>query len=182
MNHRHRQRRKPKPLPAIAALTSTRATSKIARIKRTPILIAGISGRMIPVIITNLASDGHYHGVTDANGQFSLVLTQDKGAGVLTSVRVVLFDGTEATQSMILPVITSPDGGRMWGHMQGISGSGQYLQTPRCWQKRPRRIPVPGENSRYWATFNSVTAATNQCGTGGAGQLYWIRPLSGPFR
>ncbi|MCJ8116879.1 hypothetical protein MU460_14770, partial [Staphylococcus aureus] len=31
-----------------------------------------------PVIITNLAgSDGHYHGVTDANGQFSLVLTQD---------------------------------------------------------------------------------------------------------
>lgn len=33
-----------------------------------------------PVIITNLeGSDGHYHGVTDANGQFSLVLTQDKG-------------------------------------------------------------------------------------------------------
>lgn len=57
-----------------------------------------------PVIITNLeGGEGHYHGVTDANGQFSLVLTQDKGAGVLTPVRVVLFDGTEATQNVILP-------------------------------------------------------------------------------
>ncbi|HCK6120575.1 TPA: hypothetical protein N0T48_002540 [Salmonella enterica] len=86
-----------------------------------------------PVIITNLeGSDGHYHGVTDANGQFSLVLTQDKGAGVLTPVRVVLFDGTEATQNVIFTVVTSPDvaQARMWGHMQGVVEAGNIYKRP----------------------------------------------------
>ncbi|EAW1044467.1 hypothetical protein AYC70_21445, partial [Salmonella enterica] len=86
-----------------------------------------------PVVITNLeGSDGHYHGVTDANGQFSLALTQDRGAGVLTPVRVVLFDGTEATQNVIFTVVTSPDvaQARMWGHMQGVVEAGNIYKRP----------------------------------------------------
>lgn len=85
-----------------------------------------------PVVITNLeGSDGHYHGVTDANGQFSLALTQDRGAGVLTPVRVVLFDGTEATQNVIFTVVTSPDvaQARMWGHMQGVVEAGNIYTS-----------------------------------------------------
>ncbi|HEC9484324.1 TPA: DUF823/DUF824 repeat adhesin RatB [Salmonella enterica subsp. enterica serovar Orientalis] len=122
-----------------------------------------------PVIITNLAgSDGHYHGVTDANGQFSLVLTQDKGAGVLTLVRVVLFDGTEATQNVIFTVVTSPDvaQARMWGHMQGVVEAGNIYKRPLLAEEAAQDTGSEFENNEYWATFNSVTAATNQCGTG----------------
>lgn len=122
-----------------------------------------------PVIITNLeGSDGHYHGVTDANGQFSLVLTQDKGAGVLTPVRVVLFDGTEATQNVIFTVVTSPDvaQARMWGHMQGVVEAGNIYKRPLLADEAAQDTGSEFENNEYWATFNSVTAATNQCGTG----------------
>ncbi|EBJ0775085.1 hypothetical protein DOG16_09955 [Salmonella enterica] len=122
-----------------------------------------------PVIITNLeGSDGHYHGVTDANGQFSLVLTQDKGAGVLTPVRVVLFDGTEATQNVIFTVVTSPDvaQARMWGHMQGVVEAGNIYKRPLLAEEATQDTGSEFENNEYWATFNSVTAATNQCGTG----------------
>ncbi|EDS5128345.1 hypothetical protein C2646_004574 [Salmonella enterica subsp. enterica serovar 4,[5],12:i:-] len=122
-----------------------------------------------PVIITNLeGSDGHYHGVTDANGQFSLVLTQDKGAGVLTPVRVVLFDGTEATQNVIFTVVTRPDvaQARMWGHMQGVVEAGNIYKRPLLADEAAQDTGSEFENNEYWATFNSVTAATNQCGTG----------------
>lgn len=122
-----------------------------------------------PVIITNLeGGEGHYHGVTDANGQFSLVLTQDKGAGVLTPVRVVLFDGTEATQNVIFTLITSPDvaQARMWGHMQGVVEAGNIYKRPLLAEEATQDTGSEFENNEYWATFNSVTAATNQCGTG----------------
>lgn len=122
-----------------------------------------------PVIITNLeGGEGHYHGVTDANGQFSLVLTQDKGAGVLTPVRVVLFDGTEAMQNVIFTVVTSPDvaQARMWGHMQGVVEAGNIYKRPLLAEEATQDTGSEFENNEYWATFNSVTAATNQCGTG----------------
>ncbi|EBK4147293.1 hypothetical protein DLO46_24290, partial [Salmonella enterica] len=122
-----------------------------------------------PVIITNLeGSDGHYHGVTDANGQFSLALTQDRGAGVLTPVRVVLFDGTEATQNVIFTVVTSPDvaQARMWGHMQGVVEAGNIYKRPLLADEAAQDTGSEFENNEYWATFNSVTAATNQCGAG----------------
>ncbi|EAN6344301.1 hypothetical protein EJT08_17780 [Salmonella enterica] len=122
-----------------------------------------------PVVITNLeGSDGHYHGVTDANGQFSLALTQDRGAGVLTPVRVVLFDGTEATQNVIFTVVTSPDvaQARMWGHMQGVVEAGNIYKRPLLVDEAAQDTGSEFENNEYWATFNSVTAATNQCGAG----------------
>ncbi|EDS7168078.1 hypothetical protein R991_004505, partial [Salmonella enterica] len=122
-----------------------------------------------PVVITNLeGSDGHYHGVTDANGQFSLALAQDRGAGVLTPVRVVLFDGTEATQNVIFTVVTSPDvaQARMWGHMQGVVEAGNIYKRPLLADEAAQDTGSEFENNEYWATFNSVTAATNQCGAG----------------
>ncbi|HAG3254325.1 TPA: hypothetical protein G8X54_003610 [Salmonella enterica] len=122
-----------------------------------------------PVVITNLeGSDGHYHGVTDANGQFSLALTQDRGAGVLTPVRVVLFDGTEATQNVIFTVVTSPDVAQahMWGHMQGVVEAGNIYKRPLLADEAAQDTGSEFENNEYWATFNSVTAATNQCGAG----------------
>lgn len=122
-----------------------------------------------PVVVTNLdGGDGHYHGVTDANGQFSLALTQDKGAGVLTPVRVVLFDGTEATQNVIFTVVTSPDvaQARMWGHMQGVVEAGNIYKRPLLAEEAAQDTGSEFENNEYWATFSSVAAATAQCGTG----------------
>lgn len=57
-----------------------------------------------PVVITNLeGSDGHYHGVTDANGQFSLALTQDRGAGVLTRCAWCCSTGRKRRRTSFLP-------------------------------------------------------------------------------
>lgn len=118
-----------------------------------------------PVIITNLAgSDGHYHGVTDANGQFSLVLTQDKGAGVLTPVRVVLFDGTEATQNVIFTVVTSPDvaQARMWGHMADtLTVSDMEFQRPKLAAEATAATRTQEQDNETWARVSHADALNN---------------------
>ncbi|MRS85274.1 adhesion domain-containing protein [Salmonella enterica] len=125
-----------------------------------------------PVIITNLAgSDGHYHGVTDANGQFSLVLTQDKGAGVLTPVRVVLFDGTEATQNVIFTVVTSPDvaQARMWGHMPETTtaANGEVFKRPLLSAEIASGVTHGDntENNEAWGIVD-FEMANDACGAG----------------
>nr|WP_302183541.1 DUF823 domain-containing adhesin [Salmonella enterica] len=125
-----------------------------------------------PVIITNLeGSDGHYHGVTDANGQFSLVLTQDKGAGVLTPVRVVLFDGTEATQNVIFTVVTSPDvaQARMWGHMPETTtaANGEVFKRPLLSAEIASGVTHGDntENNEAWGIVD-FEMANDACGAG----------------
>ncbi|HAG3146357.1 TPA: hypothetical protein G8Z18_000863 [Salmonella enterica] len=125
-----------------------------------------------PVIITNLAgSDGHYHGVTDANGQFSLVLTQDKGAGVLTPVRVVLFDGTEATQNVIFTVVTSPDSdkAKMWGHMPETTtaANGEVFKRPLLSAEIASGVTHGDntENNEAWGIVD-FEMANDACGAG----------------
>lgn len=118
-----------------------------------------------PVIITNLeGSDGHYHGVTDANGQFSLVLTQDKGAGVLTPVRVVLFDGTEATQNVIFTVVTSPDTpeAQMWGHMADTLTVGDMkFQRPKLAAEATAATRTQEQDNETWARVSHADALNN---------------------
>ncbi|ECX4095297.1 hypothetical protein F6B91_19605 [Salmonella enterica] len=125
-----------------------------------------------PVIITNLeGSDGHYHGVTDANGQFSLVLTQDKGAGVLTPVRVVLFDGTEATQNVIFTVVTSPDSdkAKMWGHMSETTtaANGEVFKRPLLSAEIASGVTHGDntENNEAWGIVD-FEMANDACGAG----------------
>ncbi len=86
-------------------------------------------------------------------------------------MRVVLFDGTEATQNVIFTVVTSPDvtQARMWGHMQGVVEAGNIYKRPLLAEEAAQDTGSEFENNEYWATFNSVTAATNQCGAGRAG-------------
>lgn len=99
-------------------------------------------------------------------------------------MRVVLFDGTEATQNVIFTVVTSPDvaQARMWGHMRGVVEAGNIYKRPLLADEAAQDTGSEFENNEYWATFNSVTAATNQCGTGGAGATVAGYAVSGPFR
>ncbi|CAD7561678.1 RatA homolog [Citrobacter europaeus] len=111
----------------------------------------------------------HYQGVTDANGQASLEIKHDSGTGVLTPLRVVLFDGsTQATQNVIFTVLTSPDvsAANMWGHMQGVVEAGNLYKRPLLAAEATHKTGSTQENNENWATFNSVTAGENQCGSG----------------
>lgn len=118
------------------------------------------------------SSPEHYTGVTDANGQVHLTLKHDSGLGVETPIRIVMPDdeggSIELPFSVIFTVITSPDvdGANMWGHMQGVVEAGNIYKRPLLADEAAQDTGSEFENNEYWATFNSVTAATNQCGAG----------------
>ena len=121
----------------------------------------------VRVDLKETGTPNHYQGITRADGQFSLTLTQDNGAGVLTPLRVVLADGTEATANVIFSVVTSPDlaQARMWGHMQGVVEASNIYKRPLLASEARANTGSTVENHEDWATFNSVAAATAQCGT-----------------
>lgn len=123
-----------------------------------PVLV-GINGSGTPE---------HYHGITGADGKLSIQLTQNEGAGVLTPLRVVLSDGTQASANVIFTVVTSPntEQARMWGHMQGVVEAGNIYKRPLLASEASANTGSTIENHEDWATFNSVAAATSQCGVG----------------
>ncbi|WP_410960852.1 adhesion domain-containing protein, partial [Salmonella sp. SAL4360] len=51
-------------------------------------------------------------------------------------------------------------------HMQGVVEAGNIYKRPLLADEAAQDTGSEFENNEYWATFNSVTAATNQCGTG----------------
>ncbi|WES67077.1 DUF823 domain-containing adhesin [Superficieibacter sp. HKU1] len=118
------------------------------------------------------SSPDHYVGTTDANGQIHLTLTHDRGVGVETPIRLVMPDdeGAQVTEpfSVIFTVITSPDvdGANMWGHMQGMIEAGNLYKRPMLAVEADHKTGTKDENNETWATFNTVTAAENQCGKG----------------
>ncbi|WP_342344241.1 adhesion domain-containing protein [Citrobacter sp. FP75] len=119
------------------------------------------------------SSPEHYTGVTDANGQVHLSLSHDSGVGVETPIRIVMPDDEGASITLpfnvIFTVITSPDvdGANMYGHMQrGIVEKGNLYKRPLLASEASHKTGQQSENSEEWATFDSLTAATSQCGTG----------------
>ncbi|ENF3578142.1 hypothetical protein SKP01_004771, partial [Salmonella enterica subsp. enterica serovar Muenchen] len=63
-----------------------------------------------------------YQGITDANGDATIILTQDKGVGLLTQLSIVpihSYINTPVSRSVKFTVATSPDTAKakMWGHM-----------------------------------------------------------------
>lgn len=118
------------------------------------------------------SSPQHYTGVTDANGQAHLTLKHDNGVGVETPIRIVMADddGIDVTLpfSVIFTVVTSPDveGANMYGHMRGVVDAGNLYKRPLLAFEASDKTGEQSENNEEWATFNSVEAATRQCGTG----------------
>ncbi|MGS9097623.1 adhesion domain-containing protein, partial [Salmonella enterica subsp. enterica serovar Infantis] len=55
---------------------------------------------------------------------------------------------------------------------QGVVEACNNYKRPLLAEEAAQETSSEFENNEYWATVNSVTAATNQCGTGqGPGQL-----------
>lgn len=128
----------------------------------------GWSDNPVLVGMNGSGTPNHYHGITGADGQLPIELTQNDGAGVLTPLRVVLGDGTQARANVIFTVVTSPNvaQARMYGHMQGVVEAGNIYKRPLLASEATAKTGSAIENHEDWATFSSVAAATSQCGTG----------------
>lgn len=111
-----------------------------------------------------------YRGVTDANGNATVVVTQKEGPGVKTPLVVssVNFPALTAETAVIFTTITSPDvdGANMWGHMRGVVDAGNLYKRPLLAVEASHKDGQFSENNEEWATFNSVASATAQCGVG----------------
>lgn len=116
--------------------------------------------------------DAHYYqGVTNANGEATITLTQPKGAGVRTTITARLREGYTATDAkdVIFTVGTSPDSdkARMWGHMKsGVMVDNQLLSRPLLADETEKETGSMPENNEVWATYNTLSAGTEQCGHG----------------
>ncbi|MFJ7171775.1 adhesion domain-containing protein [Citrobacter freundii] len=117
-------------------------------------------------------TETQYQTGTDANGEATVLITQDNGAGVLTPINVSLSDGSaSADTQVIFTVVTSPDVSiaNMWGHMQGVvdRGAGNLYKRPLlAGEARSADGRLKHENNEDWATFKTLAAAETQCGTG----------------
>lgn len=133
----------------------------------------GVVNNAAPVRVGNTeltTTATEYHGTTNAEGVATVVVTQANGPGVKTPLiaHPSSAPALKASVDVIFTTLTSPDvaQARMWGHMQGVVEAGNIYKRPLLADEAAQDTGSEFENNEYWATFNSVTAATNQCGTG----------------
>lgn len=128
-----------------------------------------------PVQIAESASlhkvDDHtYEGITDANGQATLLVTQPDGTGVKTHITAKMRSdfSAEDAKDVIFTVITSPDvaQARMWGHMQGLIDAGSIFKRPRLADETSNELGSVRENNEDWALFDQNTSMQAECGVG----------------
>ncbi|MCZ8623613.1 DUF823 domain-containing adhesin [Escherichia albertii] len=114
--------------------------------------------------------DHTYEGITDANGQATLILTQPDGAGVKTHITAKMRSNftAEDAKDVIFTVITSPDvaQARMWGHMQGLISAGNIFKRPRLADETSNELGSVRENNEDWALFDQNTSMQAECGVG----------------
>lgn len=114
--------------------------------------------------------DHTYEGITDANGQATLILTQPDGAGVKTHITAKMRSNftAEDAKDVIFTVITSPDvaQARMWGHMQGLIVAGSIFKRPRLADETSHELGQMRENNEDWALFDQDTSMQAECGVG----------------
>ncbi|TGB85884.1 RatA-like protein [Escherichia sp. E3659] len=122
---------------------------------------------------TNLQQvDAHnYEGITDANGQATLTLSQPGGVGVKTHITAAMRSNYNASDAkdVIFTVVTSPDSeyARMWGHMgRGIMAEGNLYKRPRLADETTHEVGLMRENNEDWALFDQNTSMQAECGVG----------------
>lgn len=115
--------------------------------------------------------DAHtYEGITDANGEASLTLTQPGGVGVKTHITAKMRSDFTASdeKDVIFTVITSPDSdkARMWGHMLGIIEANNIFKRPRLADETDNELGAVRENNEDWALFDQNSSMQAECGLG----------------
>ncbi|ANF77274.1 hypothetical protein N7621_002808 [Salmonella enterica] len=103
-----------------------------------------------------------YHGITDANGDATIILTQNKGVGLLTPLSIAPVDSlikTPISRSVKFTVATSPDVSvaRMWGHMTPslTAADGAVYKRPLLYDElasKTNAAEYPEDNER-WVVF-----------------------------
>lgn len=115
--------------------------------------------------------DAHtYEGITDANGEASLTLTQPGGVGVKTHITARMRSDFTASdeKDVIFTVITSPDTdkARMWGHMLGIIEANNIFKRPWLADETANELGAVRENNEDWALFDQNSSMQAECGLG----------------
>ncbi len=104
-----------------------------------------------------------YHGITDANGDATIILTQKKGVGLLTPLSIVpvnSYINTPVSRSVKFTVATSPDVSvaRMWGHMAPslTAADGAVYQRPLLYAELSSTDNTASkqETNETWAVFH----------------------------
>ncbi|EEM7817350.1 exotoxin [Salmonella enterica subsp. enterica serovar Durham] len=119
-----------------------------------------------------------YQGITDANGDATIILTQDKGVGLLTQLSIVPVDSlisTPVSRSVKFTVATSPDVSvaRMWGHMAPslTAADGAVYQRPLLYAELASTDNTTSkqETNETWAIFHgpaNTGANSARCAAG----------------
>ncbi len=107
-----------------------------------------------------------YQGITDANGDATIILTQPKGVGLLTPLSITPVDSlisSPISRSVKFTVATSPDTAKakMWGHMADTITVGDLtFERPKLADEvTPERTQV--EANETWARVLHPDAAGN---------------------
>ncbi|KLV66126.1 RatA-like protein [Citrobacter murliniae] len=113
----------------------------------------------------------NYEGMTDVNGQATVLLTNAGGAGVKTHITAKMRSNFTATdvKDVIFTVVTSPDSSyaRMWGHMgNGIMEAGHLYKRPRLVDETTNEVGSVRENNEDWALFDQGSSMETECGAG----------------
>lgn len=116
--------------------------------------------------------DSHnYEGITDVNGQATLVLSNSGGAGVKTRITAQMRSNFTASDAkdVIFTVVSSPDvpQARMWGHMgNGIIARGNLFKRPRLAEETANEVGSVREHNEDWALFDQGSSMVAECGEG----------------
>ncbi|EAR4353366.1 intimin-like inverse autotransporter SinH [Salmonella enterica] len=108
-----------------------------------------------------------YHGITDANGDATIILTQKKGVGLLTPLNIAPVDSlisTPVSRSVKFTVATSPDTAKakMWGHMADTITVGDWtFERPKLAGEVSNPLRTQDESNETWARVAHSDAVGN---------------------
>ncbi|WP_275548671.1 adhesion domain-containing protein, partial [Salmonella enterica] len=108
-----------------------------------------------------------YHGITDANGDATIILTQNKGVGLLTPLSIAPVDSlikTPISRSVKFTVATSPDTvkAKMWGHMADTLTVGDWtFERPKLASEVNSPLRTQEESNETWTRVAHIDAAGN---------------------
>ncbi|EIC9641009.1 hypothetical protein QYJ89_003833 [Salmonella enterica] len=108
-----------------------------------------------------------YHGITDANGDATIILTQKKGVGLLTPLNIAPVDSlisTPVSRSVKFTVATSPDTptAKMWGHMADTITVGDWtFERPKLAGEVSNPLRTQDESNETWTRVAHSDAVGN---------------------